>query len=111
LENNKDGPFTKIPFVVLINNGTASAAEIIVSAIQAQNRAILIGNNTYGKDKIQLVFDLSDGSSLHVTAARWWPPNLGYNIQEKGVIPDVKLTEEEVNQPNIYQTAASYLSH
>jgi carboxyl-terminal processing protease len=61
--------------VVLVNRGTASAAEIFAGAIQGQGRAQIVGTRTYGKDTIQLIFSLSDGSSLHVTAAQWWVPD------------------------------------
>ena len=108
-ENKTAGEYADLPIVLLVNKGSASAAEIFSGAIQAQKRALLIGTNTYGKDTIQLVFDLSDGSSLHVTAAKWWVPALGYTISENGLIPDILLSDEEINQPDIYQKAASYL--
>ena len=110
-ENKTEGEFLDLPIVLLVNGGSASAAEIFAGAIQAQKRALLIGTNTYGKDTIQLVFDLSDGSSLHVTAAKWWVPGLGYTISENGLIPDVLLSPEEVSQPDIYTKAASYLGN
>ena len=110
-ENKTLGEFADLPIVLLVNKGSASAAEIVSGAIQAQKRALLIGTNTYGKDTIQLVFDLSDGSSLHVTAAKWWVPDLGYAISGNGLIPDILLSDEEINQPDIYQKAASYLDN
>lgn len=86
------GVYADLPMVVLINNGTASAAEIFAGAIQGQKRAILIGSNTYGKDTIQLVFSLSDGSSLHVTSAHWWVPALTDKpVSGKGFQPDIPL--------------------
>ena len=84
----KPGPFTDIPLVVLINQGSASAAEIAAGALQATGRAPLIGTRSYGKDSIQLLFTLQDGSSLHVTAARWWVPGLGGLIKGQGLQPD-----------------------
>ena len=83
------GPFTEIPLAVLINESSASAAEIIAGALQAHQRAILVGSPSFGKDSIQLVFDLPDGSSLHVTAARWWVPGLNPPIGGHGLQPDV----------------------
>ncbi len=68
------GPLSDLPLVVLVNKGTASAAEIIAGALQARGRAKLVGQDTFGKDSVQLVFDLKDSSSLHVTAAKWWAP-------------------------------------
>ncbi|MFM8323112.1 MAG: S41 family peptidase [Chloroflexota bacterium] len=70
------GPLADAPLVVLINQGSASAAEIAAGALQAQRRARLIGEPSYGKDTIQLVIGLQDGSSLHVTSAHWWIPGL-----------------------------------
>jgi carboxyl-terminal processing protease len=69
------GPFADLPLVVLVNHGTASAAEIVAGALQMHGRAQLIGAPTYGKSTIQFIFDLSDGSSLHVTAGQWWIPS------------------------------------
>jgi len=88
------GPLTEIPLVVLVNTDTASAAEILAGALQAQGRAPIIGTHTYGKDSIQLVFDLKDGSSIYVTAAKWWVPGLDSPIGEGGLQPDVLVSTE-----------------
>lgn len=85
----RPGPLAEIPLAVLVNRATASAAEILAGALQAHGRAGLIGEPTFGKDTIQLVFELQDGSSLHVTAARWWFPNLEFPKQGSGLQPDV----------------------
>jgi carboxyl-terminal processing protease len=90
------GPYTDIPLAILVNQYTASASEIIGGALQVQKRAVLIGTPTYGKDTIQLVFALQDGSSLHVTAAKWWVPNLEPPIGGHGLQPEILLTPEEV---------------
>ncbi|GAB4535320.1 MAG: S41 family peptidase [Anaerolineales bacterium] len=82
------GPLVSLPLVVLVNHGTASAAELLAGALQAQGRAPLIGEPTYGKDTLQLLLTLSDGSSMHVTAARWWVPGLPKPIGEGGLQPD-----------------------
>jgi carboxyl-terminal processing protease len=99
----KPGPLADLPLTVLINGGSASAAEIIAGAIKAHRRAMLVGETSYGKSTIQLVFDLKDGSSLHVTAARWWIPGLEAisglenfsrpeNVyQGKGIEPDIRI--------------------
>jgi carboxyl-terminal processing protease len=83
------GELSEIPLVVLINGGTASAAEIVAGALQARGRAQLIGETSYGKNTIQLVYELSDKSSLHVTAAEWWVPGLDAPRPGKGLTPDI----------------------
>lgn len=85
---DKPGPLADLPMVIVINHGSASAAEIIAGALQAHDRAALVGSPSYGKDTIQLVFTLSDQSSLHITAARWWIPDLPYTLSENGLQPD-----------------------
>jgi len=94
----KAGELVDIPVAVLINENTASAAEIIAGALQASHRAQLIGSPSYGKDTIQLVFVLNDGSSLHVTTAHWWVPGSERSIGESGLQPDILLEGE--NDPN-----------
>jgi carboxyl-terminal processing protease len=85
----RPGAFVDLPLVVIVNENTASAAEIIAGALKVHRRAQIIGAQTYGKDTIQLVFDLKDGSSLHVTSARWWIPGLEPPIGEGGLQPDI----------------------
>ena len=84
------------PLVVLVNGGTASASEIVAGAIQAHGRGPLVGEKTFGKGSVQLIYDLSDGSSLHVTAAYWLTP-ARHRIDGQGLTPDiiVPLTEED----------------
>lgn len=100
------GPFVDLPLVVLVDTNTASAAEIVAGALQAQMRAPLIGTHTFGKDVIQLVFDLQDNSSLHVTAAKWWVPGLENTIGEGGLQPDIQVTVEEGSQQDAFERAA-----
>jgi carboxyl-terminal processing protease len=97
---DKAGEFSDIPLVILVNQGTASASEIVAGALQAQGRARLVGSATYGKDTIQLVFDLTDGSSLHVTAAKWWVP--GHTVP---LTPDV-VQADDPNNDNVVVMAA-----
>jgi carboxyl-terminal processing protease len=78
----------EIPVIVLINGGTASASEILAGALQDRGRATLLGTQTYGKGSVQLVYDLSDGSSIHVTSARWYTPD-GTQIDGQGLVPDI----------------------
>lgn len=86
---DQPGPLVDIPLVVLINNGSASAAEIVAGALKAYQRAILIGSPSYGKDTIQMVYELSDHSSLHITAAHWWVPELPEKFGGVGIQPNI----------------------
>jgi carboxyl-terminal processing protease len=101
------------PLAVLVDGGTASASEIVAGALQDTGRAILIGNGkTFGKGSVQLVFDLSDGSSVHVTSARWLTPNR-HQIDESGLEPDilVEITQEDIDagRDPVLEEAITYL--
>jgi carboxyl-terminal processing protease len=101
-----------IPLAVLVDGGTASSAEIVAGALQDRERGILIGTTTFGKGSVQLVYDLSDGSSVHVTSARWLTPNR-HQIDQKGLQPDiiVEQTPESLEEgiDDVLQRAISYL--
>jgi carboxyl-terminal processing protease len=103
------GPFADIPLVVIVNHGTASAAEIIAGVLKAQKRALIIGEPTYGKDSIQLVFDLEDGSSLHITSARWWIPDLDPPIKGNGIQPDIFIDNNKTGNDPAIEAAIDYL--
>lgn len=77
----------KYPIVILINNGSASASEILTAALKESYGAILVGKKTYGKGKVQQTYQLDDGSMVKYTSARWLTPN-GDCIDEKGIDPD-----------------------
>lgn len=87
-EVEEPGPLSEIPMVVLINQNTASSAEIIAGALQANNRAALIGVPSYGKDKLQVVFQLQDESRLVITSGRWWIPGKELPRDQLGLKPD-----------------------
>jgi carboxyl-terminal processing protease len=95
--------------VVLINRSTASAAEIIAGSLQNHNRGLLIGEPTFGKDTIQLVFDLQDDSSLHVTAAKWWIPGITLAIGEDGLQPDIHVSASDTNSDLVMKIAIQSL--
>lgn len=90
------GKLLDAPLVVLVNGGTASASEIVAGALQDYGRATLIGEKTYGKGSVQLIYELSDRSRLHVTVAKWFTPNRN-QIDGSGLTPNVEIlfTEED----------------
>jgi carboxyl-terminal processing protease len=90
---------TDIPMVVLVNNGTASAAEILAGALKDYKRAVLIGEPTYGKGSVQVIRELSDGAALHITVATWYTPKRN-QIEGKGLQPDiaVPLTDDDISK-------------
>jgi carboxyl-terminal processing protease len=110
-EVKKVGALADIPLAVLVDGGTASASEIIAGAIQAHERAPLIGVPTYGKDSIQSVFDLPDHSSLAVTSAKWWVPGLPAPVGEGGLQPDITVSlENSENADPFLEAVRSYFS-
>jgi carboxyl-terminal processing protease len=94
---------------VLVNHNTASAAEIVAGALLDRGRAPLIGQTTYGKGSVQLVYDLSDGSSLHVTAYHWFTPS--HRALDKNGLPPTYSIDPGTGQddPEL-QYAVQYLS-
>jgi len=83
-------PHGRLPMVILVNNFTASSAEIVSGALQDDRMAILIGSRTFGKGSIQTLFDLRDGGALKMTTAIYMTPS-GRNIDKKGIQPDIAV--------------------
>lgn len=90
-----------IKIVVLIDEGSASAAEIVAGALQDHHRAILVGATTFGKGSVQEIQELSKGAQIRITIAHWYTPN-GVNINQEGIKPDipVEMTEADYNNSN-----------
>ncbi|MBW1782102.1 MAG: S41 family peptidase [Deltaproteobacteria bacterium] len=80
----------KYPIIVLVNGGSASAAEIVAGALQDNKKAIILGTRTFGKGSVQSILPLSDGSGLRLTTARYYTPS-GKSIQSYGITPDIEI--------------------
>lgn len=109
-------PLTKDPLVVLVNQGTASASEILAGALQDNGRAKLVGEKTFGKGLIQSLFDLNDGSGIAVTVAKYETPN-HRDIHKLGIQPDIEVPLEAITLTQVgtsadsqYQAAVELLS-
>lgn len=103
------GQFVDLPLILLINHNTASAAEIVAGAIQVDDRALLVGQPTFGKDSIQLIFNLQDDSSLHVTAAKWWIPGLSPALTDIGLQPDIAIIPDDSGEDLVMKAAIQSL--
>jgi len=86
-ENKKAGEY---PIIILVNGGSASAAEIVAGALKDNKRALILGTRTFGKGSVQTILPLSDGSGLRLTTARYYTPS-GKSIQSSGISPDLEI--------------------
>lgn len=91
----------KLKFVILIDRGSASASEILAGAMQDYKKALLVGNDSFGKGSVQEVVKITPDTLLKITVAKWLTPN-GNSISEKGLIPDYKvlLAEKDIQEKN-----------
>ena len=89
------GERDNFPIIVLINEGSASASEIVAGALKDQNRAVVAGTKSFGKGSVQTIIPLVDGSALRLTTALYYTPS-GKTIHEKGIIPDIEVKDTEL---------------
>jgi len=92
-------PFENLDVVVVINGQSASASEILASALRDHDKAIILGENSYGKGSIQSIFPLNDGSGIKLTSAEYFSP-LGHKIQDVGIKPDVVFKAPKEKNPH-----------
>ena len=97
------------PLIILINNGSASASEIVAGALKDHKRAILLGENTYGKGSVQSIIPLSDGGGMRLTISKYYLPS-GQSISEIGVSPDI-LVEEKSEDFKINSVSDNQLNY
>ncbi len=81
------------PIIVLINNGSASASEILAGALKDHKRAIILGENSYGKGSVQSIIPLRNGGGIRLTISKYYLPS-GKSISEVGVAPDIEIKEQ-----------------
>jgi len=103
-----DALVTTLPLTVLVNDHTASGAELVAGALQDDQRGILIGQKTYGKGTVQQIYPLTDGSSLHITAAAWLTPK-HHALDQVGLQPDIALAPDAQGRDVELGEAVRYL--
>lgn len=91
--------YKKIPMVVLVNSGSASASEIVAGALQDHKRAVIMGTQTFGKGSVQTVLPLPGNTAIKLTTARYYTPS-GRSIQAKGIVPDITVEETANGTPS-----------
>jgi carboxyl-terminal processing protease len=91
-----NGTYFTQPMIVLVNQGSASASEIVAGALKDWNRAVVLGTVTFGKGSVQMIIPLSDGAGLRLTTAKYYTPN-GKSIQGTGITPDIIVKLEPKN--------------
>jgi len=103
------GQLTQVPLVVIVNQGSASAAEIVAGALKEQRGTVIVGQTTFGKGTIQQSQDLDNSASIHITIARWLLPS-GAQIHEQGITPDIEIDDNlDTEEDEILQAALDQL--
>ncbi len=104
----KNGSFQTFPVVVIVNDGSASASEVVAEALQDSKRAVILGTKTFGKGSVQTIIKLEDGSGLKLTTAKFYAPS-GRSINQVGVTPDIKV-ENSDDQDKQLESAINILN-
>jgi carboxyl-terminal processing protease len=98
-----------VPMAVLVNRGTASAAEVLAAALQDRGRALLVGEQTFGKGSVTGDYGLTDGSGIHLTNGQWFSPN-GQNVSGQGLTPDIQVSDTRGDPDPVLTQALTYLN-
>ena len=102
----RSGPALSVPMVVLINEFSASASEIMAGAIQTSGRATVVGASTFGKGSVNIARELSDGSAIYFTIRRWYLSD-GTQIEGEGVTPDIEIEADAHPLPMEFEQDAA----
>ena len=96
-----------MPVVILINQHSASAAEIVAGALRDSGKALIIGENSYGKGTVQTIFRTSDGSGIRLTTSKYYTPS-GTDITSQGIVPEIHITEDHIPRNSLGVSEQSY---
>ncbi len=100
IDKSYSGKYSKVPLVVLVNGGSASAAEILTGAVKDNKRGVIIGEKTYGKGSVQSIYPLSNGGALRLTIAYYYTP-AGIKINKIGIEPNIVVKAKEYSKEEL----------